>query len=574
MKIENVNQLTAEDLAAVDPAFWAVSSCIKLQVGNFTFEGREYLDEPMRTDFPRLVFMKGTQGGASLVVILKILHGLIYGRYPRGVLYLMPTIEDIREFSQSKFGPLFSDNISVLGKYLMAGKKGVDSTTLKQIGNSFLFLRPATLSRKVDVGYDESSRLKAISVDAVAFDELDTFEDQTVVQKALGRMGASKAKDEFYIGNPGTPNRGIDAQFLESDQRHYWIRCQKCTAETCAEKQFFENANFIKVRDDGSSYLGCKECGNQIFVKDGYWKPDVPSKSDRYHGYRWSQLILPDTNLYQLLQDFRYPPQGNLGDVMRTKLGMPFIAADDVLTQGQVFACCDQNREMRDSHPGPCAMGVDVGDVKHIVIGGRVDSPRGTGEEHFEIFKAIRLEKWDDIHALATRFNVRSAVIDADPFRDSARQFQRREKYRVWLCTYNETTVTAVQYNPKTKLVKVNRTEIFDQTGRMIRERQVVLPRKHSPSMEEFAKQVTDPVCIEEENKRGGGIIRRYRGRKDHYRNALNYFRLAADGGKIGIASTGAGQRLRRDTYARNDRAGSRENNMRQALATMNRRVG
>ena len=573
MKIDPDN-LKAEDLAAVDPAYWATISCIKLQVGNFTFEGREYLQEPMHSDFQRQVFMKGTQGGASLIVIMKVLHGLIYGRYPRGVLYLMPTIEDIREFSQSKFGPLFGDNPKVLGAYLHSTRRGVDSTTLKKIGDSFLFLRPATLSRKVDVGYDESSRLKAISVDAVVFDELDTFEDQSVVQKALGRYAASKVKDEFYIGNPGTPNRGIDAMFLSSDQRHWWMRCQKCTTETCAEKEFFENAAFIKTRDDGSSYLGCKRCGNQIFVKDGYWKPDVPSKTEKYHGYRWSQLIIPDCNPHELLQDFRYPPQGNFGDVMRTKLGMPYIATDDVLTASQVFACCDQNRAMADSHPGPCAMGVDVGDVKHIVIGGRIDSPRDSGEEHFEIFKIVRLKSWDDIHDLARRFNVKSTVVDSGPMRDEARRFQQREKRtRVWLCTYNETTVVAVQYNPKTGIVKVNRTEIFDQTGRMISERRLVLPRKQSPAIEEFAKQVTDPVCIEEQDKRNGGLVRRYRGREDHYRNALNYFRLAADSTKVGLAQAGQ-HRERRNTYATNDRPGSRANGIRQAQAISHRRVG
>ncbi len=534
-------QDTIKVAESLNAALWAINNKIRLASGHFTFTGREYLEEPMSSDSRRKCLLKGTQGGASLIVMLTILHGMIMRKYPRGVLYLMPTKEEVLDYSTSQFNPLIKMNHDVIGKYVTSGTSGkaTDKASLKRVGpTAHLYFRSGTLPRNVDVGYKDSTSLKGLPCDLIALDEVDGM-DEDVREKAIDRLAASETADEIYVGNPGVPNKGVDAIFKESDQRHWFMPCRKCGTETCAAFEFFENTGFIKMRDDGGSYLSCKKCGTEIFVRDGHWVADVPANSGYMQGWRWSGLILPIRPPHEILHAYQFPPHGNIGDVMRNKLGMAYINEEDALTLQQVYGCCGDSTPPP-THPGPCAMGVDVGDKKHVVIGGRSGRGGVQGDDQFEIFKVFRTNSWDDIHDEACRFNVKSAVVDLRPMADAARSFQKREKYKVWLCEYSESTPLGTQYNSKTGLVKVNRTEIFDATGHMVRDKRVIFPRK-SDQINEFAKQMVDPTCVEEKDKRTNRLIRRYRGKNDHYRNALNYFRLAADGGKIGVAQSRLG---------------------------------
>ena len=68
------------------------------------------------------------------------------------------------------------------------------------------------------------------------------------------------------------------------------------------------------------------------------------------------------------MEDFVNPPFGNLADVYRLRLGRAYSARDEKLRINDVLACCGNDSPAL-SHKGPCAMGVDVGKIKHIVIG-------------------------------------------------------------------------------------------------------------------------------------------------------------------------------------------------------------
>lgn len=465
--------------------------------------------------------MKATQGGFTLIEVLKTLHGLIHGRYPQGYLYLFPTTDDVREFSKSRFNPLIEANREMIGKYVKPGGKGTDTASLKKVRDAFLYLRGARLSQTIGEGdgEKESSKLRSIPVDGFTCDEVDLM-DMSMIEKAKGRMGASKIKDESYLSNPTLPGYGIDAIFQKSDQRHLFRKCS-CGERMCAELSF---PDCVKLRPDGTGYIGCPKCGREVRLStDDIWVPSVRENTDYMHGYRWSQLSSADNDPAEILADYQNPPEGNLGDVYRLRLGIPYVAAEDKLSAAVVRECSSDSI-MPMLHVGQCAMGVDVGKIKHIVIGTR------TGKDRYEIVKVIRLSKWEDIHDLALKFNVKSSVIDIRPYEDEARRFQKAEPYRIYLCQYTESTVSPKVYNQKTGIVSVNRTEIFDATHRLFSEQSVVLPRK-CPEMDEFIAQVCAPAKVLETSKKTGNSVYRYRKigpHGDHYRNALNYFLLAA----------------------------------------------
>ncbi len=509
--------------------FWATqANKIHLQKGYYSFKDREYLIEPMSSTFLRRCYMKSAQGGGSLVEILKSFFGMIMGYLPRGVFYLFPSDKDMQDYSKGVMGPIIQANPSIK-KWVKAGKGASDAASLKSIAGANLYMRGAGLGQIIE-GEGESGALKGISVDKVVFDEIELM-DELAIAKAVARMYATEVNngegEEVYIGNPGIPGRGIDKIFDLSDQRHWFRKCQSCGEWTCAELSFPE---CVKIRPDGTGYIGCEKCGKPVFVRDGEWVPQDRSKSDHMHGYRWSRLTTPNCDPARVLEAFTNPPQGNLSDVYRLQLGLPHVASEDRLNTSQVFSRCGQD-VMADSDPGPCAFGLDVGKICHLVIGKRIDRKR------YEIVKVVRLPgigDWREISQLIRKFNCKSGVIDIRPYEASARRFQAEHKLRIFLCEYSESSTISKSFNPKTGIVKVNRTEICDESHSLIAEDgRLTIPRI-SPEIREFAKQVCDPAKSLEINKNTKIGVYRYRGKEDHYRHALNYFLLAV--GKIGIA--------------------------------------
>ena len=515
----SIDQLK-KDAAQVDCGYWATqANKIHLQKGDYSFEGREYLIEPMSSTFRRRCYMKSAQGGGSLAEILKSFHGMIHGYLPYGVFYLFPSDKDMQDYSKGVMNPIVQSN-PCIKKWVKAGKGASDAASLKSVNGANLYLRGAGLSQIIE-GEGESAALKGISSDKVVFDEIELM-DPMAIAKAIGRMKNSRVKEEVYIGNPGIPGRGIDEIFSLSDQRHWFRRCG-CGEWTCAELTFPE---CVKIRTDGTGYIGCK-CGKRIFVRDGEWVAREREKSDRMHGYRWSCLTSPNNDPAEILADFVNPPQGNLADIYRLSLGLPYVATEDRLTIPQVYSRCGQS-VMGMSDPGPCAFGLDVGKIKHLVIGKR------TGRKNFQIVKVARLSDWDDISRMITKFNCTSGVIDARPYEDEARRFQKAHHLRIFLCEYSETTPVGTTWNPKTKMVKVNRTEICDATHNLVtQDGSLILPRR-SPELDEFARQVCDPAKSQEINKKTKQVLYRYKGKEDHYRHALNYFLMAAE--KTGVS--------------------------------------
>lgn len=546
-------------IAIVDAGYWAVMNKIKLQSGLFSFKDHEYQFDIMGERHKVTVDMKATQGGFTENWVLISLHGMIHGYYQSGVLYLFPTNDDVNDFSKSRFKPLIQANRNAIGKYV----KDTDTASLKKVCDAFLYLRGARLSQVVEGEHRESTKLRSIPVDCVVFDEYDLMEDD-VEMKAEGRMGHSMIQEKHFLSNPTIPDFGIDAKFQESDQRHWHRKCDVCNsaklAETPEQKREswtsaeLEFPNCVKIRSDGTGYIGCKKCGKELPIhpqygdideKTGEWVANYPDR--KIVGRRWSKLTSIFHDPADILEKFNNPPRGNLGDVYRLDLGLPYIAAEDRLRKQDVFQLCGDSIPMG-AHDGPCAMGVDVGKIKHIIIGGRV------GSNNFQIYRTLRLSSWNDIHDIAKKFHVKSAVVDIRPYEDAARQFQQTEPYKVWLCEYSESTPIGWTYNQNSGVVKVNRTEIFDATHRMVTEKGILSIPRLCPEIEEFARQLCATAKVLEVNKKTKQSIYRYKKLgDDHYRNALNYFYLAASGNKIAMVKSRF--RKQRQTVANNEYA-------------------
>jgi hypothetical protein len=537
--------LTPEQIASVDAGYWAVINKIKLQGGViFSTKGREYQIEPLSSIVRRICYMKATQLGFTEMEVLRSLHGCIHHRYIKGVGYYFPTNDDVQEFGKSRFNPLIQSNPYAIGRFVKAaGKKSTDTASLKKVGDAFLWLRGARMTRKIDE-QKISTKTSSIPLDRFVFDELDQMADTddkfTIVSKARGRHGDSELKEECFISNPTTPGFGIDTFFAKSDQRQWFRWCEACGKHTtCAELFFMEDPEkCVRLREDGTGYTTCKVCGDELKGTDsdgspGEWVPTYPSKSAYMHGYQLSQLTSTRNDPAEILYEYRNPPEDNLSDVVRLRLGWPHISAENKLRIQDVLNCCNESNYPLSSHSGPCLMGLDCMKGKHLIIGAR------TGSDSYEIYyegiiRGEGMDSWNQIEDMCKLFNVKVGVVDIRPYEDMARHFQKKVKFKVWLCEYKESTPLGSIFNPNTGLVQVCRTEIMDTSHRLVvTPGNLILPRR-SDAIQEFARQLCSPFKIEELNQKTKQMIFRYRHTgPDHFRHCLNYFLLA--GNKAGI---------------------------------------
>ena len=524
-----MSNLTPKDIASKDCGYWVKLKRIILPNGPFEFKNHEYLVEPLSSDARVEVEQKATQGGFSIKETLITLHGCIFNRYLNGVAFAMPSNVDVRKYSKTKFAPLISLNPISIGKYVKTGGKNTDAAELKKVGNSFVHFIGTTLSRNIE-GEKESATLHSFSCDKFICDELDMM-DLSVIEKLRGRFGHSTLKQERFISNPTAENYGINALFRDSDQRYWHRLCPACDKYTSPVLEFLRSPEgIIKQNKDGKGIIICTHCGGTLPL---YYKKNDERYSKWIAQYRdkpvvgrlWSQLDSSFHDPYDILQAYYEPPEGNFKDVMKYRLGFAYTAKEEQLRKSQIYECCSRE-PMPNYHEGPCAMGVDVGIKKHVVIGCR------TGQDRYEIIKIAIVAKWLDIHDLAKKYHVKLAGIDIAPDIDAAKDFQDAEQYQVWLCDYKVSRhITTATRDEKNKIIKANRTEAFDMTHRLINEKKLLFPRQEQ--IGEFAAQVCNPFKQEIKNERTGIPEYRYVGKNDHFRHALNYFALAVKYGRI-----------------------------------------
>jgi len=515
----NSKALDPEILKAIDAWYWAIYSGIRLASGPFTMQNHLYQVEPMQSRAQCRVYKKAAQMGFTETEVLRTLHDLIYGYFVQGVLYLFPIRCDVTDFSKARFTPLINENLAI-GAHV----KDTDAANIKAIGNAMLYFRGARSTYTVEGVKKDSPALRSIPVDKIVYDEKDLMDHEMVTQ-AHERMSHSTVQEEVSISTPTIPEYGIDRDYSESSQAVWMIKCQHCGKETCLELEF---PNSVIRRGDGTAYCACIHCKEEVFPWDGYWVhrfPDNPVK-----GWWISQLNSAYVKPEIILNLYENPPQGNLTEIMNSKLGMAHISAENRVTTNDVYAICG-NDPMPSKHIGPCAMGVDVGTMLHVVIGFR-PSDFGIQGAYF-----ARVSDFNDVHDIAKRFNVESAVIEMEPEMRKAREFQEVEPYEVWLFDYQERQRHSPNFDSPSGVVTMNRTELCDATHDLVtKPGRYTLPRRNA-EIEQYAYEMSNIVKVLEEDKITGSRSYKYRklaaDRPDHYRHATNFMLLAAQ--RVGV---------------------------------------
>jgi hypothetical protein len=468
------------------------------------FSSHCYQLDMLTEGHPRQCFLKGAQVGITSVRMLKTIHNLISNRFPQGALYLFPSRIDVQDFSRGRFGPLIKDN-EQLQRHIEPD--ATDAQTIKRIGRSVLYLRGARSTHKIRGLKRSASQLKSIPVDSLTLDECDEMAAD-MITLAQERLSHSAVKEEIYLSTPSVPDWGVDVLFKQSDQRHWFIKCDRCSTETCLELEFPE----CLVEDSkGRVIRACKHCGAEIRPENGKWIPLYPQVKDLV-GWRISQLNSAFVEPGKIISAYRRPPHGNITEVYNSKLAQAHIEAENRLTIEQILKLCDPSREM---------LLQDVGNTLHCVIA----RPHWAGK--LLIKRIAEVPDFQDLTELMRKYHVGRCVIDAMPETRKCREFAQSYPGKVFLCYYSESQKGGPAWNDEKYTVTINRTECLDQSHFVIASGEVILPAQNE-AVNEFAQHCSNIArVLHKDDDTGMSKYIYIQTGPDHFRHSWGYCYLA-----------------------------------------------
>lgn len=483
---------------------------LKVDGGKFDLARYPFLIDLFEDESKHITVRKGSQMGFTVCFVLRTIDMALY-RYQRGVLYLMPTREDVADFSKSRFSRMMKDNHESLGQVL----GDTDSIGIKRVGESFIYFR----------GSRSRSQLKSIPVDAIVYDEKDEME-QGMVELASHRIDGSTFGDIAELSTPTIPDFGVDLSYQQSDQKTWRIKCRACGAWTCLEETF---PDCLLRRADGTVFRACKKCQREVRIEDGQWVAGERQVED-HSGYFVSQLCSPTVSPRTILDEFENPEPGfDMGEFYNHRLGLAYAAIDDVLDEQLLLACVGDYARYHSAR-GPCVLGADVGknDI-HYMIGQKIS------DRQIELLDFGVLPDFGPLADRLQRFNVVKGCLDGMAETRKVNEFcaAHPECWAVW---YSEAQRKAYDWVENENRVNVNRTELLDHSHQLVIQRRCVLPRKDD-RWPEFVRQMCNLARIQQRDDETGlpttrWVIRGGR-KRDHFRHAFAYLALAAENSPV-----------------------------------------
>ena len=440
--------------------------------------------------------------GVSTYCILWVLWLAETRQTPRGVLYWLPTDDDVSDFVKTKLDVLIAEN-----ERLRLAQSGTYNQGLK-----YLFGMP-TYWR----GLKSKSGVKSISGDAAIYDEFDEA-DQSQLKQARQRLSFSALKWERELSTPTIPDFGINKRFQETDQQHFGFKCEGCGRWNILEDLF---PRCFQQDREGNYYHACSKCHHALNIRDGQWI--CKTRSD-LRGYHISQLYSPFISPNEIMRE--YQSTEFMGHFYNHVIGKPYLSATDMVNAETVLGLCDPLKQMATNYLKPTVMGIDVGSLLHCTILEPGDPQR--------VIWCGEIKQFEELDTIMLKFNVREVVIDALPETRKVREFIARHKHKAWMCFYMDHQKGSYAWNEETRQVSVNRTESLDYGTDAMIKKKMVLPQR-SDMIERFAAHCGNVAKVVED--KGGD--RRYVYKKigpDHFRHSLNYAQIAATRMRNGLA--------------------------------------
>lgn len=512
---------------------WIKRSGITLKGRNYTTKGHEYLDKILDDRSSWIVFRKGAQVGISTTMLLKSLW--ISDCLGRKCVYYFQNDDAVYDFSNDRCQPMIESS-----PYLSSRLRSTNNVQLKQVGPGTLLFR----------GLFSKGKVKSVDADAIFLDELDEAKPSVVVM-AIDRLMHSDLQWVTSLSQPSYPGIGIDAEFADTDQHFWHIKCPGCGEWNCLDLTFPKS--FIPIAEaqkksfpeNATHYRGCIKCETRLHMGVGEWVAKHPGRRKR--GYHLSQLFSqikpPDwpnmaSKIMWEYNDMRHSTL-KLERFTVSVLGWPYAGGNARVTEEVLDYCTGDHGFSTEEYDA--FMGVDQGDVLSITLG-------IVAGDYFVVVYCEETEEWSRLDYLMDRFGVRFCLIDALPNKHSAKLFAAKYPGRVAIqyFTGRELKVGYELFENKINVqaVTVDRTTSLDSMIDRLEAGKIVLPNrarmsgKDLQSLEDFRRHCKNLVAKIEETP-SGMLKKTYLSGKveNHYGMSLNSAVLSAY--ELGLGHSG-----------------------------------
>lgn len=439
---------------------WAVTYRRYLKPGaRFSLSDHLYLVDIYRDTNQESVYLKAGQIGISEYLLSYGVHA----NAERGadVLYLMPTNDDVSDFSRSRFGPALEASDYINSLVIGAGRelRGSDKITLKRIRNNFFYLRGGTVDNS-----GNARQLKSIPVDVLIGDEIDEM-DTRAMPIARKRLGHSPIKEVRQASTPTYHGVGIHAAWEESDQREWFVPCPHCgkwqmllIGQVVTEWDELERPVAWHGMAQGRAYVACKKCSRELNrLAQGVWVARHPGRA--VAGFHPTKLMAGHTALIDVVRNLQTVDETKRKEAYNQDLGLPYTPRGGRLTDPII----DLLKRGYGHGPIPGIRpyaGIDVGKMLHIVI----RAPLNAGARR-QLW-AGEVYSFREAANKLREYNVGFFVIDGLPETRKSRELQAAFPDGMgWLAFYNgdEKAELPVKWNHKEGVVNVDRTRLLDE---------------------------------------------------------------------------------------------------------------
>lgn len=352
------------------------------------FKTHAYLWDIYADFTPHQAILKAAQIGFSTTANIKALW--LAKNRRMDIIYSLPSAADIKDFVSGKTNRLI-DNNPVFQQWT-ADK---DSIEQKRVGHNVIYFK-GTWTERAAI---------ATPADLYISDETDRSK-QDIVQQFKTRLQHSAYGWEWYFSNPSVPGVGVDLHWLDSDQKHWFIKCQHCGLQ-----------QYLTMNNIEGKIFACAKCHKELDRRRGEWVPKYRERD--VSGYWIPLLIDPKKSTQYILAKQKEYNEEQFSNFV---LGLPFVGKGNKLTRQMFLQNLTTEINPQDARP---IIGVDTGVEINIVVANK-----------YGTFYNEKCNDYGPIRNLLKRWPSAVCVIDQGGDIIGPRKLREEFPNRVFLCFF------------------------------------------------------------------------------------------------------------------------------------------
>jgi len=509
----------------------------------WTFLGHEYQIDILSDTAKVVDVQKCSQVGMSELSVRGMLALLAMERNFT-CIYVLPTAGFASSFTKGRIDPVIESS-----KYLKAAvNKNVDSTEMKQIGTSFLYVK-GTIGKSANISVPAQGLFK---------DEVD-FCDQAALKGFNSRLGHAGDRElQRGFSTPTVANYGINEAFLAGSQAHYCVKCRHCLQWVAPNFELdveipgfngfissFEKEDLdsekVRIHD---AFIRCPDCKFPIDWRDicnptkRQWVHKYPNREK--HSYQVCPYDVPSINPIgkTLSQMTEYQTKK---DWVNFKLGYPYEDSQTSFLEAMILAnkvrrslTIPSMDDAAEKNPQVLChntfVGIDIGKTSWFIA--LKEDDQIAGKLNIVYQERIRQDGNDYLYRrvkyLEKCLGAVNGVMDAGPDISTSKKYSMNGNIgQTWACYYSrkgKDTLEIIEMKEEEGIVRAARTETLNDLAAEVNAGRIgflddddfPLVRQHLGAL----KRVDNII-------EGEQISKWVNTGDDHYGHALNYARIA-----------------------------------------------